>query len=414
MQPSWDGDSNGMSRRAVLLTHRSPGLLQTALVASSFLLAACSRPVAEKAPGPSDAARANPIAPTTMRAEAPPVRMRSELDAQPATVGNGKQGPEKVDIEDEAMGTNVRFIAYTNERVDVGRVRLAMSEAFDEIKRLEGLLSEWRSESDVGKINSNPDQWVKIGPEAFAVIERGLEAGRVSQGAFDITFQVMSDVWKFGSAAEAEPRLPSKSEIEQRRRFIDYRKVELDAGAQAVRIPRRYKLGLGGIAKGYIVDRAADILKKAGIQAFLVQAGGDLYGAGRKPDGSPWVSGIQDPRAAQGAFFATIELTDHAFSTAGDYARSYVIGKRRYHHIIDPRTGYPATASRSVTVWADDATTADAIDDAVFILGPQRGLALAEATAGVGVVIVDEHNKVWVSPRLAGQVHLTRQPTDGL
>jgi len=312
------------------------------------------------------------------------------------------------------MGTNVHFIAYTNEQVDVPQVRSAMSRAFGEIKRLEGMLSEWRSDSEVGKINLRPDQWVKVGPETFAVISRGLEAGRVSHGAFDITFQAMSDVWKFGSAAEAEPRVPSRSEIEQRRRFVDYRKVKLDVSAQAVRLPPGYKLGLGGIAKGYIVDHAADILKKAGIRAFLVQAGGDLYGAGRKPDGSPWVSGIQDPRAAEGVFFATIELTDHAFSTAGDYARSYVIGSHRYHHIIDPHTGYPATASRSVTVWADDATTADAVDDAVFILGPERGLALAEASPGVGVVIVDKNNKVWLSPRLAGKVHLTRQPTDGI
>ena len=250
--------------------------------------------------------------------------------------------------------------------------------------------------------------------ETFAVISRGLEEGKASGGAFDITFQAMSDIWKFGSAADATPKLPSKAEIEHRRALVDYRTVELDSAALAVRLPKAHKIGLGGIAKGYIVDRAADVLKKAGVQTFLVQAGGDLYGAGRKPDGSPWVSGIMDPRGPEGSSFATIELTDHAFSTAGDYARSYVIGKRRYHHIIDPHTGYPATASRSVTVWADDATTADAIDDAVFILGPEAGLKLVEASPGVGVVIVDKNNKVWVSPRLQGKVHVTRPPTDGI
>lgn len=312
------------------------------------------------------------------------------------------------------MGTNVHFVAYTNAQVDVAKIRSAFTQALAEMRRLEGVLSEWRDDSEVGKLNLNPDQWVKVGPETYAVIARALEEGKASHGAFDITFQAMSDIWKFGSAADAEPKVPSKAEIEQRRKLVDYRTVKLDSQARAVRIPKDHKVGLGGIAKGYIVDRAADILKKAGIQAFLVQAGGDLYGAGRKPDGSPWVSGIQDPRAAEGVFFATIELTDHAFSTAGDYARSYVIGKRRYHHIIDPRTGYPATASRSVTVWADDATTADAIDDAVFILGPEKGLKLVEASPGAGVVIVDKNNKVWVSPRLLGKVHVTRQPTDGI
>ncbi|HSU38669.1 MAG TPA: FAD:protein FMN transferase, partial [Polyangiaceae bacterium] len=202
--------------------------------------------------------------------------------------------------------------------------------------------------------------------------------------------------------------------IDKARRLIDYRKVELDPARRAVRIGKEQKLGLGGVAKGFIVDRAARVLREVGLSAFLVQAGGDLYGAGRKPDGSAWVSGIQDPRGPQGEYFATIELEDHAFSTAGDYARSYVLGGKRYHHIIDPRSGYPATACRSVTVWAPDAFLADAIDDAVFILGPEQGLALVESLDGVGVVIVDRNNKVTVSPRLAGKVRLLAQPTNGL
>jgi thiamine biosynthesis lipoprotein len=126
------------------------------------------------------------------------------------------------------------------------------------------------------------------------------------------------------------------------------------------------------------------------------------------------VSGIQDPRGHKGQYFATIELEDHAFSTAGDYARSYVIDGKRYHHIIDPRTGYPATACRSVTVWAPDAFVADAVDDIVFILGPERGMPLVESLDGVGVVVVDRKNRVLVSPRLAGKVHVLGEPTDGL
>lgn len=403
-----------MPKSTRVLSHHQPGLRKAALVGSALLLAACSRPAAEKVPELSDTVLAKPAASTAPTEASTPAQLPRLPDALQLPAGSTSRGPDKVDLQDEAMGTNVHFVAYTTEQVDAAQVRSAMERALGEIQRLAGKLSEWQSDSEVGKINQNPDQWVEVGPETFAVIRRGLEAGKASQGAFDITFQVMSGVWKFGSAAEAEPKVPSKSEIEQRRRFVDYRKVQLDAQARAVRVPLGYKLGLGGIAKGYIVDRAADVLKEAGVQSFLVQAGGDLYGAGRKPDGSPWVSGIQDPRGAEGAFFATIELTDHAFSTAGDYARSYVIGNRRYHHIIDPHTGYPATACRSVTVWADDATSADAIDDAVFILGPERGLELVEASPGVGVVIVDKNNKVWVSPRLAGKVHVTSQPTDGI
>jgi thiamine biosynthesis lipoprotein len=312
------------------------------------------------------------------------------------------------------MGTNVHMIAYTTPQVDAEHVKIAINDALLEMRRLEGLMSEWHDDSEVGKINANPEQWVNVGPETFAVISRALDESKASGGAFDITFQAMSNIWKFGSAAEAQPKLPNPAEIAQRRKLVDYRTVELDPKTLAVRIPKDHKIGLGGIAKGYIVDRAVDVLKKANLQTFLVQAGGDLFGAGRKPGGSAWISGIQDPRQVEGVSFASIELTDHAFSTAGDYARSYIIGKHRYHHIIDPHTGYPATASRSVTVWADDATTADAIDDAVFILGPEKGLKLVEATPGVGVVIVDKNNKVWISPRLEGKVRMTRQPTDGI
>ena len=377
-----------------------------ALFAIIFSVSACSAKSPKTEAG--DAARAV--------SAPPPVAQSAPTPAAPSatSVVASPFEPEKVDFQDVAMGTNVHFIAYTTPQVGAVEIKAAITQALAEMRRLEGLLSEWRDDSEVGKINASPDQWVKVGPETFSVISRALEEGKASQGTFDITFQAMSGVWKFGSAADAEPKVPPKATIEKLRKLVDYRTVQLDPAERAVKLPKDHKIGLGGIAKGFIVDRAADILKHAGVTAFLVQAGGDLYGAGRKPDGSAWVSGIQDPRGPQGTFFASIELTDHAFSTAGDYARSYVIGGHRYHHIIDPRTGYPATASRSVTVWADDATTADAVDDAVFILGPEAGLKLVEATPGVGVVIVDKHNKVWVSPRLEGKVHVTGQPTDGI
>jgi thiamine biosynthesis lipoprotein len=157
-------------------------------------------------------------------------------------------------------------------------------------------------------------------------------------------------------------------------------------------------MSLGGIAKGYAVDAAAAVLRREGLAAFYVQAGGDLFVQGKKPDGSPFRVGVRDPRGRdQNDFFAMLEVVDHAFSTAGDYERGFVQGKRRYHHIIDPRTGFPATASRSVTIWAKDAFTADAVDDAVFILGPEKGLALVESIEDAGAVIVDAENKVWIS-----------------
>jgi len=318
-----------------------------------------------------------------------------------------------VEHGERAMGTSLLFVAYTSATHDEPALRAAFGAAVAEVARLESILSEWRSDSEVSRVNQSAGGWVTVGPELLGVLDRSLWAGRVSEGTFDGTFRVRSDVWKFGTAQDPVPKIPTRKEIEARRARVDYRRIELDREGSRVRIPPGFQIGLGGIAKGYIVDAAARVLRRHGLTAFLVQAGGDLYGAGRKPDGSPWVSGIQDPRGKSGAFFATLELEDHAFSTAGDYARAFHVDGKRYHHIIDPRTGYPATASRSVTVWAKDALTADAIDDAVFILGPEKGLALAESLDDVGVVIVDAKNRVHVSSRLKGKLHISRPPTDG-
>ncbi len=198
-------------------------------------------------------------------------------------------------------------------------------------------------------------------------------------------------------------------------KLIDYRRIKIDHAARTVMLEKPgMRMSLGGIAKGYAVDAAANVLRAAGLASFLVQAGGDLYVQGKKPDGSRYRVGVRDPRSAsEGDYFAMLEVEDHAFSTAGDYERGFVKDGRRYHHIIDPRTGYPATASRSVTIWAKDAFTADAIDDAVFILGPEKGLKLV-GSLEAGAVIVDDHNKVWVSDRLKDKLHLLRPPTDGI
>lgn len=339
----------------------------------------------------------------------------SEPSPKPsATASAAPVAPLKVDFSDKAMGTTVHMIAFTTPKVDEAGVRKAMVDALAEIRRLEKLMSSWRTDSDIGRVNASAGDFVQVSPETMDVIAKSLWAGKVSEGTFDVTFEGMSKLWKFGDAAEDNPKPPTAAQVAAAKKHVDYRRVDLDRGGDRVRIGKDQRISLGGIAKGYAVDAAAKVLKKAGVTSFLVQAGGDLYGAGKKPDGSPWVSGIRDPRGSDTEFFATIELTDHAFSTAGDYARAYIVKGKRYHHIIDPRTGFPATASRSVTVWAPDAFLADAVDDAVFILGPDKGLELVESLDGVGAVIVDAKNEVHVSKRLKDKVVVLHPPTDGI
>lgn len=318
------------------------------------------------------------------------------------------------------------MVTYTAPEMNAERVRAAFSAALAEMNRLEALLSEWRADSEISRINQEAGHPVPVDPVTELLIERALWVGELSGGAFDITFQSMSGLWKFGDAADASPRVPTDHEVQAARARVDYRRIVLvrntasgDSATSDSRQPSTVQIGanqqiaLGGLAKGYIVDQMASTLRQAGLGQFVVQAGGDLFAAGKKPDGQPWEAGIQDPRGKPGHAFAKIALEDQAFSTAGDYARYFFVDGRRYHHIIDPSTGYPATACRSVTVWAPTALLADLLDDVVFILGPERGLPLIDAMPGVGAVIVDGKNQLWLSKALRARVKLSSLPTNG-
>jgi thiamine biosynthesis lipoprotein len=323
--------------------------------------------------------------------------------------------PKRVTLVQGAMGTKIQIQTFTTPELDEDAIKAKVWKAFEEIKRIEGLMTTWRDDSEISKVNQGAGgEPVKVGPETLAVIDKSLWMSRESGGVFDISFEAMHGLWKFDQ--DLDPSIPKRSDIERARKLIDYRKIVVDEGASTVRLADpKMKISLGGIAKGYAVDAASKVLDREGVHAFYVQAGGDLFVRGRKPDGSRFRVGVRDPRGRdENDYFAFIEVEDHAFSTAGDYERSFVKDGKRYHHIIDPRTGYPATASRSVTLWADDAFTADAVDDAVFILGPKKGLELVEKLDGVGAIVVDAKNKVWISKRLEKVLHQIREPTDGI
>jgi FAD:protein FMN transferase len=313
-----------------------------------------------------------------------------------------------------AMGTEIILSAWTADQRQAER---AFAAGYDEIRRIEILMTDWERpgepESDVVRINKAAGkQAVRVSAETFEVIQKSLDMSRKSGGAFDITFAAMKGLWKFDE--DLEKKLPPAAEIARRRKLIGWRDVVIDAKARTVKLRRPgMRLGLGGIAKGYAVDRCAAVLRAEGLHDFMVQAGGDLYVAGSKGP-TNWMVGVRDPRGGARDIIARMQIKDHAFSTAGDYERAFVLDGKRYHHIIDPATGYPATASREVTIFAPTAFLADALDDAVFILGPKKGISLVESFPDCSTVIVDAKNQVWTSKALEGKLQRTRPPTDGI
>ncbi|MBI4511139.1 MAG: FAD:protein FMN transferase [Deltaproteobacteria bacterium] len=324
----------------------------------------------------------------------------------------GGTGERFVTRTRSSMGTLVTLTAWT---ADDQATLQAFDEAFAEFERIDHLMTTWTRESDTSRINAaagRPDG-VQVSPEIIKVVEKATWTSRLTEGAFDITVGVFSGAWKFDE--DKDGSIPAAEVVEERRRLVGWQDVLLDARKGTVRLRRHgQRISLGGIAKGHAVDRAAAVLCKRGVRNFIVQAGGDMFVAGRRGD-RPWRVGIRDPRGkSMDSFFAFADIEDRTFSTSGDYERSIVIQGKRYHHILDPRTGYPATECRSVTVLAKDALTADALSTALFVLGPKKGLALVENLPDVEAVFVGSDNQVTVSKGLREKLTIVNPPRDGI
>jgi len=343
----------------------------------------------------------------------------SEAAPPPAPAAAAPPAPAPLVVRvRECMSTACRISIQTD---DAPRAEAAADRAFAEMDRLEALMTSWRPDSTVSRINraAGNGKAIPVDPDTFAVIKRSLEVAALTGGAFDITFAAFRGVWKFDQ--DNDGSLPDPALVKQRLALVNYKDLIVNAKRRTARLRRKdQRIDLGGIAKGYIVDAAVKVLRAQGYKSFMVQAGGDFFAAGRRGD-RDWVVGIQDPRgphpcppqAAGGCIFATLRLHDAAFSTSGDYERFVMKDGKRYHHIIDPKTGYPATAARSMTILAPDAFTADALDTAMLILGPEKGMQIVEDTPGVEGVMVDAKNQVHVSSGLRGRLENLRTPTDG-
>jgi thiamine biosynthesis lipoprotein len=324
-----------------------------------------------------------------------------------AACTQGPPQPRLVERTRIAMGSSLSVTAWT---ADEPAASAAFDAVFAEFDRLDRLLSVWKPGSDVLRLNDAAGRApVPVSPETREVLTAAHQASEWSHGKFDITFGALSDVWKFDH--DQDNRVPSPEEIHARLPLIDYRQVEVDDGRGEAFIRRPgMRVHLGGIGKGYAVDRAVAILRHRGLRDFMIQSGGDMYVAGRRGD-RPWRLGINDPRGPDGDSFATIELSDETLSTSGDYERFFIKDGVRYHHIIDPSTGQPSRLCRSVTIVTDRALVADALSTAIFLLGPVEGLELAERL-GVGAVIVSANNELVVSSRLKGRLTRVHTPRE--
>lgn len=294
-----------------------------------------------------------------------------------------------------ALGTYVRIKAWGH-----GDLQEAFEAAFAEIDRVEGLTSVFDPESGVWALNHEAEI---VSAELAGLIDEALEVSAKSGGAFDPTVFPLLELWGFYDSTQYAPKLPSKEEIEEVLMFVDYRMIEIEADTIRLDLKRAKGVDLSGIAKGYAVDRAVEVLRREGVKTGLVDAGGDIFCFGERRIGwfvetfakakTRWSIGIRHPRSANpNETIGVIRVDSGAIATSGDYENYFEVDVIRYHHLMDPATGMPARGVISATVLAPTATQADAWATALFVLG-EEGITLLEGLEGFeGSIVLEDKN----------------------
>jgi thiamine biosynthesis lipoprotein len=297
------------------------------------------------------------------------------------------------------LGTIVEINVYGEDGADL---KDGVEAAFKRISEIEIIADRYTGKSEISKINrtaaSSP---VAVSEELFEMLTISREVSDLTSGAFDVTTASLVDLWAF----DTDGRLPGKDEIERALLDVGFRKVVLDEKNSTVSLDGPgIKVDLGGMAKGYAVSEALDVLEEFGIESGVINAGGDMAILGSKT-GKPWKIGVQDPRDPEN-LCAVLSLEDTSVVTSGDYERFFEIGGTRYHHILDPHTGYPARKSISVTVIFGDAAWADALATAIFVLGPKEGLDLANSLPSCEALIVGPNEDIYMTDGISDIVEL--------
>ena len=299
----------------------------------------------------------------------------------------------RVDIDSGSrvvMGTFARVIAVA---ADSNTAKQCIEAAFAEITKIDKLMSDYKSDSEISELNRDGFvRAVKVSKSTYEVLQRSVEFGKLTGGAFDVTVGPLVDLWHLAGAANV---VPSEAELQQACSKVGYDKLILDANEMSVRFAvEGMRIDLGAIAKGYAIDKAVEAMQKGRAIGGMVEIGGDIRCFGAPPAGKErWRIGLQDSRRideeiSEGKVLLVLELTDAGVATSGDYQRFVVIEGKKYSHIIDTKTGCTSDELTSVTIISQNATDADALATAVSVMGQQKGLELIESLPETEAILI--------------------------
>ncbi|WP_443217591.1 FAD:protein FMN transferase [Sediminicola sp. 1XM1-17] len=307
------------------------------------------------------------------------------------TVNLNAQEQQFVTVQKVMKLMGSRFeITVVAPNEEIGYINI--EEAAAEIQRIERLISSWDEGSETAKINRNAGiKPVKVSRELFKLIERCKQVSEITDGAFDITFASMDQIWKFDGSMKFPP---TEAEIKNSVSKVGFNKIILDAEASTVLLKDQgMKIGFGAIGKGYAADKAKELLVSKQVRAGIINAAGDLTTWGTKVSGEKWLIGIANP-LSKDKIFSWLPIVESSVATSGNYEKFVTFGGVKYSHIIDPRTGYPSTGINSVSIFTKTAELSDALATAVYIMGVDTGLALVAQLRGTEAIIVDSDNKI--------------------
>jgi len=301
------------------------------------------------------------------------------------------------------MGTIIQLKVYGKN------AEKATEESIKRISNIENKMSVNIGASELSKLNAKAGvSGEKLSADTYSVIEKSVQYSKLTGGALDTTIEPIVKLWGIGTDKE---RLPSKKEIDEKLKLVDYKDIIFDKKNSTIKLRRTNQaIDLGAIAKGYTADEIKKVLLDNKISSAIINLGGNVYAVGKKLDGTNWNIGIQNPLSTRGEYLGTISVADKSIVTSGNYERFFIKDGVRYHHIFDSKTGYPAEKGLiSTTIISDKSIDGDALSTSTYILGLDKGLKLVESIKGVEAIFITKDKKIYTTPGLKGSFDLTNK-----
>lgn len=296
-------------------------------------------------------------------------------------------------VEDSAFMMNT----LVQMRAQGEKAEEAVEKSMKKIKRIENLMSKTIKSSDIYKLNNNPGRKIKVNKETLIVLRKAKEYAELTDGNFDPALGTLVDLWDIGGA---NPTVPLEAEINKALKFSGYQYLKLYQDSAEI-TKAGVKIDLGAIVKGYAAEEVKKITEQYKIEHAFINLGGNVLVIGNKTDGSPWKIGIQDPRAGRGNIAAVVDAVDKTIVTSGNYERYFEEDGKIYHHILNPKTGYPSENNLlSVSIISNDSFDADALSTSVYVMGLEQGMNFIEKISAVEVMFITDDLKVYLSPGL--------------